>query len=237
MRFATNIWRWMPVYFFLRGELMGLQNVPIVSMTPRSSRRSSFAIMALVLLFVPAPSGAADSVPAQNDDALAQSILEKADQIRFPQEGFQVDVSVVTTSGGQSTDERKYRVLSKGNDNTIVMVTAPASDRGQILLMRGRDLWVFLPDVSQPVRLSLAQRLTGQVANGDLARANFTGDYAPKLLPNETIDGETYYVLDLTAVDRAVTYQRVVYWVKQSNFWPHKAEFYSVSNRVLKTCV
>ena len=43
------------------------------------------------------------------------------------------------------------------------------------MLMRGNDLWVFLPSVSQPVRLSLSQRLTGQVANGDLARANFSG--------------------------------------------------------------
>ena len=57
---------------------------------------------------------------------------------------------------------------------SIIMVTEPASDRGQILLLKGHDLWIFLPAVSQPVRLSLAQRLTGQVANGDLARANFS---------------------------------------------------------------
>ncbi len=69
-------------------------------------------------------------------------------------------------------------MLSKGNENTIVQVTEPASERGQIMLMKGRDLWVFMPNISQPVRLSLAQRLTGQVANGDLARANFVGDYA-----------------------------------------------------------
>jgi hypothetical protein len=43
-------------------------------------------------------------------------------------------------------------------------------------------------------------------------------------------------VLELTAVDKGVTYQKVVYWVKQSNSWPHKAEFYSLSNRLLKTC-
>jgi hypothetical protein len=34
------------------------------------------------------------------------------------------------------------------------MVTEPASERGQIILMKGRDLWVFMPDVSQPIRLS-----------------------------------------------------------------------------------
>lgn len=171
-----------------------------------------------------------------NDDAQARRIVEAADRIRFPGEGFQVDVSIVTTGKDRSPDERKYRVLSKGNDNTVVMVTEPASERGQILLMKGHDLWVFLPNVSQPVRLSLSQRLTGEVANGDLARANFAGDYNPKVLRTETIDGEAYDVLELTAVDRSVTYPHVVYWVRASDSAPYKAEFYSASNRLLKTC-
>jgi outer membrane lipoprotein-sorting protein len=174
------------------------------------------------------------------DDIRARKIVEDADHIRFPQEGFQVEVTINTSgisSNEATTEERKYRVLSKGNDNTIVMVTEPASERGQIMLMKGRDLWVFLPNVSQPVRLSLAQRLTGQVANGDLARANFAGDYVPKILRTETIDGEAHYVLELSAVDRSVTYQRVIYWVRKSNSWPYRAEFYSASDRLLKTCV
>lgn len=170
------------------------------------------------------------------EDTMAKSILEKADEIRFPRTGFQVDINVVTTQDGQQSDARKYRVLSKGNANTVVMVTEPASDRGQIILMKDTDLWVFLPDVSQPVRLSLSQRLTGQVANGDLARANFAGDYNPKILRSETIDGQNYHVLELIAAGRGVTYHRVLYWVNQANNRPLKAEFYSVSNRLLKTC-
>ena len=173
---------------------------------------------------------------AAETDELAREILQKADQIRFPREGFQVDISVQSLAPERDPEMRKYRVLSKGNENTIVMITEPASERGQIMLMKGRDLWIYLPNVSQPVRLALAQRLTGQVANGDLARSNFTGDYTPKLLRTETIDGDKYHVLELTAVDRSVTYHRVVYWVKASNSWPHRAEFYSLSNRLLKTC-
>ncbi|HET9043060.1 MAG TPA: outer membrane lipoprotein-sorting protein, partial [Burkholderiales bacterium] len=162
-------------------------------------------------------------------------MVEKADRIRFPDEGFQVDVAIANSNAGQVTDTRQYRVLSKGGENTIVMVTEPAVDRGQIMLMKGRDLWIFLPNVSQPVRLSLAQRLTGQVANGDIARANFSGDYTPKILRTEKVDGEDHYVLELTAVDRSVAYHRVLYWVKQKNHFPHKAEFYSLSDRLLKT--
>jgi outer membrane lipoprotein-sorting protein len=186
-----------------------------------------------VALFVPGRTVAQSTdAPA---DALAKSIVEKADQIRFPQEGFEVDVAITTTADGQVTDARKYKVMSKGNENTIALVTEPASDRGQALLMRGRDLWIFLPNVSQPVRLSLSQRLTGQVANGDIARANFSGDYTPRVLRTEKVGGDDLYVLELTAVDRGVTYNKVLYWVKQSNSHPVKAEFYSLSDRLLKT--
>lgn len=179
-------------------------------------------------------SPAQDTVSKQEKQA--REIVEKADQVRFPAEGFQVDIAINSTNAGQVVESRQYRVLSKGNENTIVMVTEPAVDRGQIILMKGRDLWVFLPTVSQPVRLSLAQRLTGQVANGDLARANFSGDYTPKLVRTEKVDGEDMFVLELTAVDRTVAYNKVMYWVKQKNYFPYKAEFYSLSDRLLKSC-
>jgi outer membrane lipoprotein-sorting protein len=194
------------------------------------------AILLSLALLTPASALAQEVAPAAAADSGARSIVEKADQVRFPAEAFQVDVDITTTRQGQRSEARKYRVMSKGNDNTIVLTIEPASERGQSMLMKGRDLWVYMPNVSQPVRLALAQRLTGQVANGDLARANFSGDYNPKLLRTETIDGQAYDVLELTAVDRGVTYQRVVYWVRRDNSWPLKAEFYSLSNRLLKTC-
>ncbi len=182
-----------------------------------------------------APGAAISQEAARQADPLAQQILEKADQIRFPSESFEVDVEVTSYSDGKPSDARVYKVLSRGNENTIVQVLEPASERGQAMLMRGRDLWIFIPTVSQPVRLSLSQRLTGQVANGDIARANFSGDYVPSIARTEAIDGQEHYVLDLKAVDRSVTYSRVLYWVRKSDSRPHKAEFYSVSGRLLKT--
>jgi hypothetical protein len=166
----------------------------------------------------------------------AEQILERADRIRFPQYGFQVDVAITTQKTNGDEERREYRILSKGNTRTLVQTTAPAVDRGQILLMRDRDLWAFIPTVSQPIRLPLSQKLTGQVANGDLARANFAGDYNAKVLRTEEIDGEQRYVLELSAAERGVTYHRVLYWVNVSDYRPYKAEFYTVSKRLMKTC-
>ena len=144
-------------------------------------------------------------------------------ELEVSSESFQTEIVVRNFSNGTEGDARTFRVLSRGNENTIVLTLEPATERGQALLMRGRDLWVFMPSVSQPVRLSLAQRLTGQVANGDLARANFAGDYTPSVAGKDTIDGKPAVVLDLAAVDRTVTYARVKYWVGEQDARPLKA--------------
>src|SRR3569833_130441 len=154
------------------------------------------------------PSARADETADQ-----AKQIVEKTDRIRFPRESFQVDVTINSTEADGHTEQRKYRILSRGTEDTLVM-----------------------PTVSQPIRLPLAQRLTGQVANGDLARANFAGDYNAKMLRKDNIDNQWYWVLELTAVDRGVTYDRVVYWVNQADNRPYKAEFYTRSNKLMKTC-
>lgn len=199
-------------------------------------KKPAFRRLLVVCCLIAASWPLSNSVALAADGPDLKAVVDTSDQIRFPREGFQVDVSIASTSPGKDAETRKYRILSKGNENTIVITTEPASDKGQILLMKNHDLWIFLPDISQPVRLSLSQRLTGEVANGDLARANFGGDYHASALRTDVIDGETYTVMELAAVDRSVTYSRVVYWVRRSDSRPFKAEFYSLSNRLLKTC-
>lgn len=179
------------------------------------------------------PAHAEDDVEASDQ---AREILAHAERIRFPESGFQMDIDITTTQPDNEPELRSYRLLSNGNTQTLVQTTAPAIDRNQILLMRDHDLWAFLPNLSQPIRLPLSQRLTGQVSNGDLARANFVGDYTPSILRSEKIGGETYHVLQLNAVDRWVTYNKVIYWVNAKSFRPLKAEFYTLSGRLLKVC-
>ncbi len=163
------------------------------------------------------------------------AMVAAADQIRFPQEGFQVSVKVATLVPNRGPEFHEYQVLQNGHEKSVVRTLAPASEAGQVMLMRGADLWVFLPEVSQPVRLPLSQRLTGQVANGDLARANFAGDYAATWLKDEDLGGKKCVVLELTAARKGVTYHRVLYWVEKATNRPLKAEFYTLSKRLMKT--
>lgn len=188
------------------------------------------ALLTLTIAWADEP---ADGPPSSALDATA--LVQQADAIRFPRESFETEITVTNYTTDTPGDVRKYRVMSRGNENTIVLTESPPSERGQALLMRGRDLWIFMPSLSQPVRLSLSQRLTGQVANGDLARANFAGDYNATLAGTETVNDVSAHVLELTAADRGVTYAKVRYWVAVEDNRPIKAEFYALSGRLLKT--
>ncbi len=66
-------------------------------------------------------------------DELARGILLHADKIRFTNQGFLVDVGITTSQYGDDNRE-KYRILSKGSENTVVMILEPASGRCQITL-------------------------------------------------------------------------------------------------------
>jgi hypothetical protein len=68
------------------------------------------------------------------------------------------------------------------------------------------------------------------VANGDLARANFVGDYTPSLLENNP----KFYLLLLTAKSEDITYGQVKLWVDKSTYRPIRAAFYAASGRLLK---
>jgi outer membrane lipoprotein-sorting protein len=160
----------------------------------------------------------------------AREILAKADDIRMPQGEYRVVTRVVSSKPNRTDQEATYEVLLKGRDKTLVKTLAPATDRGTSMLMIGRDLWIFLQNVSKPLRVSLQQRLLGDVANGDLARANFSGDYLPTIesaRPN-------FYRLRLKANSDDVTYGSVQLWVDRKTFRPLRARFFSASGKVLK---
>ncbi len=168
----------------------------------------------------------------------ASEIVERVDAIRNPQEDYRLNVRITSYKPDSAPKTADYEVLVKGRDKTLVKTLAPPIDRGTSMLMLGYDFWVFLPSISKPLRVSLQQRLLGEVAYGDIARANFSGDYSARVLEeNVDLQGVPSYLLELTAVDERVTYHRVLLWAAMNDCRPVKAEFYAVSGKLLKTCV
>lgn len=148
--------------------------------------------------------------------------------------GIVWQVSVETTGLDNSKDVMTVGVKSNGDDNLMEILT-PASARGRKILMRGSNMWFSSPNVSKPVPISARQRLTGQASYGDIAATNYVDNYTATLLANDSFEGVPCYVLDLSAANKSVTYDKVKYWVAEGSGLAVKAEFYTLSGKHIKT--
>lgn len=163
---------------------------------------------------------------------LAQDLVKKADAHRGLQRSFSSRVRVIVNDGGEKS-EQVYQVRVKDFDTSLVEQIEPVRAQGRKLLMKGLDMWLFTPQVKKAVRISLQQRLTGDVANGDISRTNYADDYSAKIVGQDQAMKAT--VLELRARDKRVTYHRVKYWIENSTYHPLKSEFYAISGKLLKT--
>jgi len=171
--------------------------------------------------------------PARADQAA--DIVADADRYRRPADSFVWKITITSQEAKKAPSVDGFEVFAKTGGRVFVKFVAPPRSVGRSLLALGRDLWIYLPDAGKPVRIPLSQRLVGQVANGDIARADYAGDYDATLRGEEAIEGVPCHVLDLNAKTKDVTYAVIKYWVASDGRRPVKAEFYAGTGTLLKT--
>lgn len=171
---------------------------------------------------------AADSAAAD-----VQAIIARADRARGNIDGILWTAEIRSTENGRH-QERELRIKNRG-ENTLAIFVAPAKVRDEMLLMLDRNMWFIKPGLRKPVPISPRQKLMGGAANGDIASTNYARDYRAVLSGEEALAGEMCYRFDLTAVNAKATYDRIRYWISKSRSLGMKAEFYTVSGKLLKT--
>lgn len=162
------------------------------------------------------------------------ALLRHSDSYRNGWPAYSLRVKITNYEAGKSDEEHLYEVSQKGTDKTYVEFLTPR-EKGRHLLMLGDDMWIYLPDTSRPVRITPLERLSGDASNGDVARTNYAVDYTAKYARAEKLGAENCYVLDLTAKRKGATYQRILYWVREEDARPVRAEFYLTSGKHIKS--
>lgn len=89
---------------------------------------------------------------------------------------------------------------SKGRTDSLFRVTAPARDRGNGTLKKGREMWMYNPKVNRSIKIPpsmMSQAWMGaDFSNDDLAKSDtILEDYHHEVTGTETIDGYTVYVI------------------------------------------
>ena len=132
-----------------------------------------------------------------------------------------------------SGEKREYLLftLKKGKDKLISLFLSPASDKGRGTLRLGDNMWLYIPNVGKPIRITSLQSVVGGVFNNaDILRLDYHVEYDVKGMKEEGKE----YVLDLKAKTDAVAYDRLKMRVDKGALLPTRVECYAASGLLIK---
>lgn len=182
--------------------------------------RSVFALVAFLL--------AAASSAAGID---ANEMLRKIDRNLEPA-SYEMYRKLINIEPNGTKKEFVLYSVKKGSDKVIALFLEPASDKGRSTLRLGDNMWLYIPKVGKPVRITSLQSVIGGVFNNaDILRVDYAVEYEAKVEEEQ----KDVIVLMLKARTGEVAYDRLKMWVDRKLLLPTKIEAYAASGMLIKT--
>lgn len=123
-------------------------------------------------------------------------------------------------------------MVRKGNEKVAGLFLSPASDKGRGMLRLGDNMWLYIPNVGKPIRITSLQSATGGVFNNaDILKIDFGAEYTTDQLEDK---GEQY-LLHIKAKTKTVAYDRLNMWVDKKSKLPVKVECLTEKLMLIKT--
>lgn len=170
------------------------------------------------------------ALDAKFDKAYAEKLLKTVDKSLYPQI-FKSSLTMTTFRNGREPLAYKYEIYSKGADKSLMKIVSPARDKGKKILLNGDNLWMYMPDVSRPIRLSRKQAFMGSTfSNEDLASSGWADNYNAEI----TQQKGTLILLVLSAKNREVAYAKIEMWIDDNAKVPTEAVYFGLSGKAIK---
>lgn len=172
--------------------------------------------------------------PADTTEEDPVDIMRQADRARGSLGGVEWEVTMTSVTA-DNIWRASFRVQARRYD-VLAVVLEPSRRKGNRLLISGGKMWFHKKTLRKPVAVSKRHKLVGLAVAGDLA-ADYAKDYEPTWLPDEILNEEPCYVFDLKAKTKGTTYSRIKYWITKSKRVGIKAEYYTLSGKIIKSAV
>lgn len=122
--------------------------------------------------------------------------------------------------------------VKKGEDKMVALFMSPASEKGRSTLRLGDNMWLYIPNVGKPIRITSLQSVVGGIFNNsDILRLDFSVEYDVQQIEDK---GESY-LLELKAKTSSVSYDRLMMSVDKKTVLPTNIECYAISGMLIKT--
>ncbi len=135
--------------------------------------------------------------------------------------------------------ETTMKGWSKGNEYSMILITAPARDKGTSFLKRNNEIWNWLPSVEKvikiPPSMMMQSWMGSDFTNDDLIKeSSMVEDYTHEIAGDTIIDGHECYELELTPKpDAAVVWGKLYVWVMKDEPIELRIEYYDESGALI----
>ncbi len=177
------------------------------------------------------------ALPLFAADPNASEILQKSEDILdISHSRVELELKVYREKQLRTT----YRIDLKYLDSVSQLAETlyPPRNKGDKTLHVGDNTWLYLAKINKTMRVSEGNSFSNSdFSNLDLMKTNLSEDYTPALAGVEDVQGEKAYKLDLRAKKEDVPYARIVYWIREKDFYPLQRDYYTSSGDLLKRMV
>jgi hypothetical protein len=160
----------------------------------------------------------------------ARDIVKKADDKgRGETSKGEMTLTIVRPDWTRSVSMKAW---SKGREYSLIYITAPAKEKGQVFLKRQKDMWNWVPSIERlikiPPSMMMQSWMGSDFTNDDLVKeSSLVVDYNQNLLGREVIRGQECFKIELIPLpDAPVTWGKIISWITTSGFDQWKAEYY-----------
>jgi len=158
-------------------------------------------------------------------------ILEQVDRNLNP-ESYESYKKLINIEPDGSKKEFVLFTIKKGKDRVAALFISPASEKGRSTLRLEDNMWLYIPNVGKPIRITSLQSVVGGMFNNaDILRLDYRSEYDVETVQ----DNGTEYLLNLKAKTNTVAYDKLKMWVNKKNLLPSKIESMTETSMLIKT--
>lgn len=188
-----------------------------------NSRKIVFVIFVYSLLYA--------ALSAADSNINGTELLQKVDRNLQPT-SYEMYRKLINIEPDGSKKEFVLYTVKKGQDKMIALFLDPPSEKGRSSLRLGENMWLYIPNVGKPLRITSLQSVVGGVFNNsDILRLDYSTEYNVENVEEQ----DDKYLLSLKAKTNTVAYDKLKMFVDKKALVPMTIEAYAATGLLIKT--
>jgi len=181
------------------------------------------------------------TMASQSFGQTAKEIIKKADEKM--QGESNKSVMKMTIVRPTWTREITMKGWALGRDFSLILIMAPARDKGSAFLKRENEMWNWQPTIDRVIKLPPSMMLQSWMGsdftNDDLVKeSSIVNDYSQTLEQDTVLNGLNCYKIVMIPHEEApVVWGKVVVYIDKKEFNQHLVYYYDEDNYLVNTLV